>query len=84
MRRKSKLALVRAKIRRLFIYKTDLWHFCLGLLAGLIFPFSRWITITIACIYLLYQHLEHEHVYESIKDMVTFLSGLVLALLIVL
>lgn len=75
---------LKAKIRRLFIYKTDTWHFLLGFASGLLFQYLKWITILAALIFILYQHFEHEPIYESVKDTVTFLSGLIIALLIVL
>jgi len=76
--------LFKKKIARLFIYKTDVWHFSLGLLTGLLSPLSSWTAAVIAMIYLLYQHFEREPAYESVKDTVMFLSGLIIALLIVL
>lgn len=72
------------KIARLFIYRTDIWHLGLGFIAGILFPASRWITIAIMLVYLLYQHFEPEHVYESVKDTVAFLTGLMIAFIIVL
>ncbi|MEM2177030.1 MAG: hypothetical protein QXN34_06860 [Archaeoglobaceae archaeon] len=67
-------------IRRLFIYKTDVWHFALGFIAGFIIQYNKVMSIAISIAYLLYQHFEQEHVYESVKDIATYLFGFVLGL----
>lgn len=71
-------------IKHIFVYGTDVWHFVLGVASGLLFAATKYITIAAVIVYLLYQHFEHEDVYESIKDMVVFETGLLLGLLITL
>jgi hypothetical protein len=58
---------------RFFIHWTDLIHFVLGLIAGLLKP--SYISLVILAVYTIYQTLERESIAETTTDFVEFIIG---------
>jgi hypothetical protein len=61
------------KARRFFTEWTDILHYILGLIAGLLKP--SYISLAILAIYIIYQTLEQESIAETTTDFVEFIIG---------
>jgi 4-hydroxybenzoate polyprenyltransferase len=61
---------------------TDKFHFFLGLVCGLLMNVMPLISIIIYLIFLIYQALEEEEEIETVEDMVEFVMGLLLGIIL--
>jgi NhaP-type Na+/H+ or K+/H+ antiporter len=70
------------EIKKMYRGLTDKFHFFLGLVCGLLMNVMPLISIIIYLIFLLYQTLEEEEEIETVEDMVEFVMGIFLGIIL--
>jgi len=71
-------------LRNAFQKLTDLFHLALGIVAGVSprFPFGWIISLIMTVIYMIYQAFEVEEAVESYIDLVEYLYGFIIGLIL--